>query len=216
MGVPQILVVGGKDRSWGPSGRAYYARATEAGDREVELRVAPESGHFDMIAPTTSSWAVVMKALEDVFAAAATPGVSASAAAGPGMLVSADWVAAHVGDPGVVILHAETQRGRYDEGHMPGAHFLDMGGLMWEGDPPVGAEMRTPAAIDSAFEAAGVSDGERIVVYSANPLLAARAWMTLDVMGLGDRASMLDGGSAVAGGWAGPCPPDAGGGRPGH
>lgn len=68
VGVPQIVVVGARDSSWGPSGRTYYARARAAGDDEVELRIAPEAGHFDVIAPTTTSWPVVMKALADAFA----------------------------------------------------------------------------------------------------------------------------------------------------
>jgi thiosulfate/3-mercaptopyruvate sulfurtransferase len=126
---------------------------------------------------------------------AAPPGVAVAQSAS-GMLVSAAWVAAHLKDTGVVVLDAETRRGPYDEGHIPGAHYLDMNGLMWEGDPPVGAEMRTPAAVDSVLEAAGASDGLRIVVYGSSPLLAARAWVTLDVMGVGGHASMLDGGLA--------------------
>jgi acetyl esterase/lipase len=68
VGVPQIVVVGGKDSNWGPSGRTYYAHARNSRDDEVELRIAPESGHFDVIAPPTTSWPVVMKALADVFA----------------------------------------------------------------------------------------------------------------------------------------------------
>ena len=212
VGVPQILVVGGRDVSWGPSGRAYYARAKEAGDGQVELRVAPESGHFDMIAPTTSSWPMVMEALRDAFAdiggspgsapdadevAGGPPGLLAQSGVGPGMLVSADWVAAHEHDPDVVILQAETQKERFSQGHVPGAHFLDMNALMWEGDPPVGAQMRTSEDIDAALEAAGVSDGQRVVVYSNSPLLETRVWTTLDIMGLGDRASVLDGGLGV-------------------
>jgi acetyl esterase/lipase len=68
VGVPQILVVGAKDRSWGPSGRVYHAHALEAGDQQVELRDAPESGHFEMIVPGTSTWPLVMNALTDIFA----------------------------------------------------------------------------------------------------------------------------------------------------
>ncbi len=116
---------------------------------------------------------------------------------GPGMLVSASWVAAHLGEPGVVVVDAEIREQQYEAGHVPGAHFLDISRIMWEGNPPVGAEMRTPQAIDSAFEAAGVSDGQRVVVYSTNPLVAARVWTTLDAVGLGDDASVLDGGLAA-------------------
>jgi len=131
----------------------------------------------------------------DVVGTKAPPPV---AQASPGILVSADWLSEHLHDPDVVVLHVDSRRASYDEGHVPGARFLAMDGLAWEGDPPVGTEMRTPAEIRAALEAVGLRDGQRVVVYGDNPLLAARAWMTLDVMGWGAEASMLDGGF---GGW---------------
>jgi thiosulfate/3-mercaptopyruvate sulfurtransferase len=47
-----------------------------------------------------------------------------------------------------------------------------------------------------AFENAGVGDDGRIVLYSAVPLYSTRAWFTLDYLGQGDRAAVLDGGFA--------------------
>jgi thiosulfate/3-mercaptopyruvate sulfurtransferase len=142
-------------------------------------------------------------------AAAAALGLSASlapiaaqqlqagpAAAGeaPGMLVSTEWLAARLGDPSVVVLHVDAQRAAYAQAHIPGARFLDLNGIAWNGEPDVGTEMRTPGEIEAALEAVGVTDTGHLVVYGANPLAAARAWMTLDVMGIGDRTSFLDGG----------------------
>lgn len=112
----------------------------------------------------------------------------------PGFLVSPDWVQAHLSDPDVVVLHVDGRRAAYEQGHLPGARYLELGRIAWPGDPDVGTEMRAPAEIEAALEAAGVRDGQRVVVYGANPLASARAWMTLDVMGWGDRASFLDGG----------------------
>ncbi len=66
--VPQVLVVGAKDQSWGPSGRAYYAHARAAGDTQVRLIEATESGHFEVIAPKSSSWPLVMESLRSLFA----------------------------------------------------------------------------------------------------------------------------------------------------
>lgn len=117
-----------------------------------------------------------------------------SAQPSPGILVSTDWVATHLDDPSVVLLHVDGRRSAYDEAHIPGARFLDLNAISWPGDPEVGTEMRTAAEIDAAFEAAGVHDGQHVVVYGANPLAAARAWMTLDVMGWGSAASFMDGG----------------------
>lgn len=123
--------------------------------------------------------------------AAAAPAVAQER---PGILVSTDWVAHHLDDPSVVLLHVDARRSAYEEGHLPGARFLELGAIMWDGDPPVGAQLRTSAQIDSALEAVGLRDGEHVVVYGANPLVAARAWMTLDVMGWSGGASFMDGG----------------------
>ena len=64
--VPQRLIVGGRDRAWGPSGRAYFELARTAGGSSVTLREAPESGHFELIVPSTSSWPVVLQELESL------------------------------------------------------------------------------------------------------------------------------------------------------
>ena len=116
----------------------------------------------------------------------------------PGLLVSADWLSDHLADPQVVVLHADMQKSRYEAGHIPGARFLDMNQIVWEGDPAWGTEMRSLAEIDNALDMAGVSEGQQMVVYAPNPLFAARVFMTLEVMGLRGNVSMLDGGF---GGW---------------
>jgi thiosulfate/3-mercaptopyruvate sulfurtransferase len=49
--------------------------------------------------------------------------------------------------------------------------------------------------LQRVFEAAGVSDGSHVVLYGERSgLFAARAYYTLDYMGLGDHASLLNGG----------------------
>ncbi len=71
LGLPQVLVVGAQDNSWGPVGRKYYQRAIAAGDKSVRLVEATESGHFDMIAPTTTTWPLVLRALRGLVPARA-------------------------------------------------------------------------------------------------------------------------------------------------
>jgi acetyl esterase/lipase len=71
--VPQILVVGAHDDAWGPVGRSYYEHAVAAGDADVRLVEATESGHFDMIVPSTSSWPIVVDALRSLFEEFARP-----------------------------------------------------------------------------------------------------------------------------------------------
>jgi acetyl esterase/lipase len=69
VGVPQTLLIGARDESWGPIGRSYYARTQAVGDSTVRLIELPESGHFEMINPASSSWGAVMAALRSAFAA---------------------------------------------------------------------------------------------------------------------------------------------------
>ena len=67
IGVPQVVIIGGQDRNWGPPGRAYQSAVVAAGDTLVRFVDAPDAGHFDVIAPTSTSWGLVMQALRDLF-----------------------------------------------------------------------------------------------------------------------------------------------------
>jgi len=66
--IPSTLVVGGLDRGFGPNGRAYFAHARDAGDTKVKLVEAPESGHFELIAPKTTTWPIVIAEFKAMFA----------------------------------------------------------------------------------------------------------------------------------------------------
>lgn len=66
--VPEVLIVGAKDKTWGPHGRAYAAHARAVGDTTLTLIEAPESGHFELIAPATSTWPLVIGNLKMMFA----------------------------------------------------------------------------------------------------------------------------------------------------
>jgi acetyl esterase/lipase len=68
IGVPQQLVIGALDRQWMPIGRSYVARAGVTGDTQVEVVEAPASGHFEMLAPDTSTWPLVVGALKQLIA----------------------------------------------------------------------------------------------------------------------------------------------------
>jgi acetyl esterase/lipase len=67
IGVPQVLLVGAQDSGWGPAGRAYNTLAVAARDTLARFAEAPESGHFDFIAPTTTTWRLVMDSLRSLF-----------------------------------------------------------------------------------------------------------------------------------------------------
>jgi acetyl esterase/lipase len=74
VGVPQTLIVGARDASWGPVGRAFFARTRELGDTSAHLIELPESGHFEMINPASSSWSLVYRSLAAVVADLKRPG----------------------------------------------------------------------------------------------------------------------------------------------
>lgn len=68
IGIPQAVIIGGRDQSFHAFGRSYVDRAKAAGERQLRVIDVPDSGHFDVIAPGTKTWAVVRTALEGVFA----------------------------------------------------------------------------------------------------------------------------------------------------
>ena len=144
-------------------------------------------------------------ALPAALAAAALAGCSRPApeppAAGPPAVtaspyfVSADSLVVALADPGTVVLHVARDRADYGSGHLAGARFLPLAAIVVERDG-VPNELPEPAALDSVFESLGVTDESRVVLYG-EPLLAARAFFTLDYLGHGDQVAVLDGGLAA-------------------
>ncbi len=113
------------------------------------------------------------------------------------LLVSTSWLASHLSDPNVVIIHAASTRRDYLNGHVPGARFL-WTGTYAPSTPDLSTELPNVAVVDSALEAMGVTDKSRIIIYGAvmTPMVARLA-LTLEWLGAGDRTSILDGGLAA-------------------
>ena len=110
------------------------------------------------------------------------------------MIVSTSWLAAHLNDPQVAILHVARERSHYDGGHIPGARFVGWGEITATRDG-VPNELAPAAELQKLFERLGVGNNARIVLYGDNSgLSAARAYFTLDYLGHGGRAALLDGG----------------------
>src|SRR5438132_4960866 len=121
------------------------------------------------------------------FLAAAAPAVRSD------ILVSTAWLAQHLNDPNVVILHVSRDRTAYDAGHIPGARFLALSDFVVTRDGILN-ELPPAATLKSVFERAGVSDDSRVILYGdASVLPATRAYFTLDYLGH-DAAALLDGG----------------------
>lgn len=68
LGVPQKLIIGKYDEDGAPIGELYADAARKAGDEQVEIIVAPESGHFEVINPGSSTWPLVVEAIKALLA----------------------------------------------------------------------------------------------------------------------------------------------------
>jgi thiosulfate/3-mercaptopyruvate sulfurtransferase len=121
-------------------------------------------------------------------------------ASGP-RLVSTSWLAAHLNDPDLVVLHIGPPE-TYTT-HIPGARRTDLIELSVNGYGPnmdmtkLLVEMLPPDVLRSKLESYGISDKSTVVVYAANDeavVSATRVVFTLRVAGLGARAALLDGG----------------------
>ncbi|HEX7808426.1 MAG TPA: rhodanese-like domain-containing protein, partial [Thermoanaerobaculia bacterium] len=108
------------------------------------------------------------------------------------MLVSTRWLEQH--RKTVTLLHIG-DRAEYDAGHIAGARLIESSSLLVQRGEILN-ELPPVDALESMFRLAGVGSYGRIVVYSTDPLLATRAWFTLDYLGQGARVSLLDGGLA--------------------
>ncbi len=116
-------------------------------------------------------------------------------------LVSTEWLAARLGQPGLVIIDASwylpaqqrDPRQEYLDGHIPGSVFFDLDAVSAH-DTSLPHMMPTPTAFASAMRKLGVPDGAQIVVYDGLGLFSApRLWWMLRAFGARD-VVILDGG----------------------
>lgn len=128
----------------------------------------------------------------------------------PGPLVSADWLAHHLGAGPVVLdatvvlapaahdgdFRAESGKGRFVEGHIPGARFADLLGDLSDHTGSLHFTRPSPSDFARSLERLGV-DGESVVVtYDTEAgLWASRLWWMLRSVGV--PAAVLDGGWAA-------------------
>ena len=139
-----------------------------------------------------------MKLRLSILAAMITAAYAQTAAPAVPMLVSTDWLASHLGDESLVILHVGSQKD-YDAGHIPGARLITLADISITGEHGLRLEMPPVTALEAAFGRVGVGDSSRIVLCPGTESVqsATRVWFTLDYLGLGGRASLLDGGLAA-------------------
>jgi len=112
----------------------------------------------------------------------------------PEMLVTTQWLADHLHDPDLVVLSISSNADFYAKGHIPGARniLLSEIAVTRNGVP---AELPPVEQLQSVFESAGMSNGSRVVIYGERSgMFAARAYFTLDYLGVAGRVALLDGG----------------------
>jgi thiosulfate/3-mercaptopyruvate sulfurtransferase len=110
------------------------------------------------------------------------------------MLVSTDWLAEHLSDPNVIVIHFARYEGDYNRGHIPGARFLRTNQFISDNQETT-FELPPVASLQKALESIGINDKARIVLYGTQaPPTTTRAYFTFDYLGLGDRVALLDGG----------------------
>jgi len=125
----------------------------------------------------------------------AAPG--AAGAAAMSLVVSPAWLAAHLGDPDVVLLHVG-DADAYRAKHIAGARLIALDDFSVSASGHDGLHLELPPAeeLRRHLEALGISNSSRIVVYFGDDWIspATRVVLTLDIAGLGAQTALLDGG----------------------
>ena len=113
------------------------------------------------------------------------------------MLVTTAWLAQHLHDPNLVLLHVGGD-GEYKAMHIPGARYADMDDVSVSEHTAEGLMLEMPAAesLRERLQKLGISNDSRIVVYYGSDWVSpsTRIVFTLDYAGLGGQTSLLDGG----------------------
>jgi thiosulfate/3-mercaptopyruvate sulfurtransferase len=123
-------------------------------------------------------------------------------------LVSTDWLAAHLTDADLRLFDATVRlvpkvpgpyeivsgRAAYEEGHIPGAGFLDLMVDLSDADAAIPFMMPAVDVLAAKLGAAGIGPDSRVVLYSwPTPMWATRMWWMLRSCGF-DNVAVLDGG----------------------
>jgi thiosulfate/3-mercaptopyruvate sulfurtransferase len=111
------------------------------------------------------------------------------------LLVSGAWVAEHLLDPNLVLLHVGDSA-EYAANHLPGARYVSTADIAVSDPNGLTLELPSATTLHDRLAALGISDDSRIVIYYGKDRVTptTRIILTLDHAGLGDRVSLLDGG----------------------
>jgi thiosulfate/3-mercaptopyruvate sulfurtransferase len=115
------------------------------------------------------------------------------------LLVSTAWLAEHLNDANLVVLGVGN-KDDYDKGHIPGSLYISYHDThLMEAPNGLSVELPPMADLEALFGKLGVTNDSRIVLYPLKDTFswATRIYLTLDAMGLGRQAALLDGGLPV-------------------
>jgi len=107
------------------------------------------------------------------------------------VLVDANWVQAHLDDPGVVLAEVDEDTTAYDKGHIKGAVKLD-----WKEDlqDPVKRDFVDRAGFEALLSGRGIARDDTVILYGGNNnWFAAYAYWYFKIYGH-PRVRLLDGG----------------------
>jgi thiosulfate/3-mercaptopyruvate sulfurtransferase len=107
------------------------------------------------------------------------------------VLVDADWVEAHLGDPGVVLVEVDEDTSAYDKGHIANAVKID-----WKKDlqDPVRRDFVDARGFEELLSARGISNDDLVILYGGNNnWFAAYAYWYFRLYGH-ENVKLLDGG----------------------
>jgi len=107
------------------------------------------------------------------------------------VLVEADWVQAHLDDPGLVLVEVDENTTAYDKGHIKGAVKID-----WKKDlqDPVRRDFIDRAGFERLLSGRGISNDDTVILYGGNNnWFAAYAYWYFKLYGH-DKVKLLDGG----------------------
>ncbi|GII90504.1 sulfurtransferase [Sinosporangium siamense] len=111
-------------------------------------------------------------------------------------LVTADWLAERIGDPGVVVVEVqyEPDVDEYSAGHIPGARHVFWKDLFWADDV---REFRNPAEAAEMLGSLGVGPDTTLVFYSGRGQFAAYGYWVFHEMNGHPDVRVLSGGRAA-------------------
>ncbi len=107
------------------------------------------------------------------------------------VLVDADWVQAHLGGPGIVLVEVDEDTSAYDKGHIKGAVKID-----WKKDlqDPVRRDFVDRAGFEALLSERGISNDDTVILYGGNNnWFAAYAYWYFKLYGH-HNVKLLDGG----------------------